>query len=80
MTGVLQEPIHSGCSFPYAPGSSCFQTCFPVFLSIAMRKVFSPGPKLRKTRFFQMTGEDALPQICSQTPKSLRHSSLPLRS
>ena len=40
----------------------------------------SPGPKFSKTRSFQMTGEAALPQICSHLPKSRRHSSLPWRS
>src|SRR5262249_26290152 len=50
-TGVLHEPIQPSFLAPdVPPASSPFPTSWPVFLSIATRKVRAPGPKLRITR------------------------------
>src|SRR5262249_28151871 len=79
--GVLQEPIQLLFFIPSdPPGSSCFQTCSPVFLLTASRNCRSPGPHHRIARSPCRIGEEALPQTCSSLPRFFFHSSLPAKS
>ncbi len=79
---MLHEPTQSVCPFSpdLPPGSSTFQASSPVFLSIARRKVRSPGPKFWMTRSPWSSGEAALPQMWRHAPRSRCHNSLPSKS